>query len=100
MHCDSGTWGTCDKATRKVKLPPALPLSMQSIDPKGAYVLDIGEHVVLYLGARIGQGFLAEVFGCEEATGKVEVGMLKVDRGSLAARIAAVLGALGKGDGV
>ena len=95
LHDPDGKWGEFDRETGGVVLPPALPLTMQSIDPRGAYLIDTGRIFVILLGAHVEPKFLADVFGTDPSkppSDKSELNPEPVRPGSaLSKRVVAVL---------
>lgn len=46
---------------RSVALPPSMPLAQDLIDPSGAYLLDSGRLLLLWLGRGVSPAFLTQV---------------------------------------
>jgi len=44
--------------------PPRLPLSSAHVDRHGAYLMDTGSHMYLWIGAAIADQFCLQVFDC------------------------------------
>ncbi|KAI8824197.1 Sec23/Sec24 trunk domain-containing protein [Fimicolochytrium jonesii] len=49
----------------RVKLPPSIRVSAERLNPAGAYLIENGQQVIIWLGRQIPQPFLREVFGVE-----------------------------------
>ncbi|OZJ02131.1 hypothetical protein BZG36_04584 [Bifiguratus adelaidae] len=49
--------------THRIVLPPAVRLSYQRLDPAGAYLLENGQRMMLWLGREVPADFLQNVFG-------------------------------------
>jgi len=56
----AGDWGRPDGEGRVV-LPPRVPLSMALLSGAGAYLLDTGRVLVLWLGHAVSPEFLSQV---------------------------------------
>ncbi|KAJ3149333.1 COPII coat Sec23p-Sfb3p heterodimer component [Geranomyces michiganensis] len=48
-----------------VKLPPCIRVSKERLNPAGAYVLENGQQMIIWLGRGIPSGFLRDVFGVD-----------------------------------
>lgn len=57
VHDPSGTWGLTDSSP----LPPCSPLSMAALSDSGAYLLDNGRMLVLWVGKMLSPQWTAEV---------------------------------------
>ena len=57
--CCVGDWGRPD-ADGQVVLPPRAPLSMEQLSGAGAYLLDNGRMLVLWLGHAVSPEFLSQ----------------------------------------
>lgn len=72
-----------------VPQPPRLPLSSASIDRHGAFILDVGDYLYMWIGATISQDFCSEVFDRPDftslPTGLVSITIIVVYKLSLLA---------------
>lgn len=46
-----------------ISQPPHLQLTARSLDSKGAFLMDLGEHMIIYVGSGVSQTFLNEALG-------------------------------------
>lgn len=46
-----------------VPMPPHLQLTSRNLDSNGAYLMDLGEHMIIIIGAAINNMFINQVFG-------------------------------------
>ena len=61
VHTLSGAVG-CQGPHGQVVLPPTLSLTADKLDGSGAFLLDNGETLMLWLGAEVARSFLTQVF--------------------------------------
>ncbi|XP_022902983.2 protein transport protein Sec24A [Onthophagus taurus] len=50
----------------QIHLPPHLQLTARNLDSNGAYLMDMGEHILLFICASVSQGFLKDVLDCND----------------------------------
>jgi len=67
LHEAGGEWGTPD-ADGMVQLPTTLPLTGACLDERGAYLLDNGRVMLLWLGRMLDRAWGLEVFGVDVQT--------------------------------
>ncbi|MEW5302407.1 MAG: hypothetical protein WDW36_005198 [Sanguina aurantia] len=65
LHDPSGPWGLSASSP----LPPCSPLSMAALSDAGAYLLDNGRMLVLWVGRMLSPQWAAEVFGLDSGAG-------------------------------
>jgi len=72
-----------------VVLPGVLPLSMERMDARGAYLLDNGRVLVLWLGKMLPQEFMRDAFGVDAHVSQVDVNQLSIEssKSELATRL-------------
>ncbi len=54
-----------DTSEVEICLPPRLPLSSESIDRHGVYIMDAGESIYMWIGRSVSDQFLQLVFDCK-----------------------------------
>jgi len=62
----NGSWGT--EKDGRVAVPATVPLSLETLDGNGAYLLDNGRLFILWLGRGIPQGYIGELFAADPAS--------------------------------
>ncbi|EFN54134.1 hypothetical protein CHLNCDRAFT_135519 [Chlorella variabilis] len=60
----AGDWGK-EKSTGEVVLPSTAPAGLEYFNPAGAYIVDNGRMLILWLGQAVPPSFYAQVFGVQ-----------------------------------
>eukprot|EP00877_Chromochloris_zofingiensis_P002473 jgi/Chrzof1/12226/Cz06g26070.t1 len=77
VHDASGDWG--QEINGRVCLPPTVPASLSFMLESGAYLIDNGRMLVLWLGRALTPGWLAEVLGPEAVNPQVDISAIPVE---------------------
>jgi len=63
LEADHGYYIDDSTGLQDCKLPTKLPLSGQCLSPEGAFLIENGFSIILYIGEEISSGFLRDIFG-------------------------------------
>ena len=95
-----GDWGSVGRDGATV-MPPQLPLTLEKLDLKGAYLLDTGRIFVLLLGRAIAPEFIKQVFGLSQQASQQELQAAKIEPARdapMSKRLNSVIGQLRRGN--
>ena len=65
-----------------IRLPPSLTLSRENVSPHGAYLLDDGRRLLLWLGELVDGKLLEELFDIDPSQPNVHPSHLRVSQSS------------------
>jgi len=98
LHDPAGEWGRPRPGGAPPLLPAPAPLAAAALDPAGAYLLDSGRVLILWLGRAVRPDFMAAVFGVDPSRPPPDALSLSPEPprpgSDLSARVCAVLDAL------